>query len=78
MLKKQWVLLASWVVETKHRVIFKTREKGSSLIDITIDNKNIDGIIHEVLHSSWTIEELMDYLNKTDMPQFNLEVNHPH
>jgi hypothetical protein len=27
MLKKQWVLLASWVVENKHRVIFLKPEK---------------------------------------------------
>lgn len=63
MSKNQWMVLDSWPVGNKYRVIFKMREAGANLVDITLENTNIEEIIHKVVNSSWTIKELIDYLN---------------
>ena len=63
MVKSQWVLLANWVAENKHRVIFRTRKTGANLIDITIETLNIEEIINKVVNTAWTKQELIDYLN---------------
>lgn len=62
MLKRHWLLRDGWAVENKYRVIFS--DLGSHLIDITIENRNVDKIIAEVVNGLWTAEELIEHLNK--------------
>ena len=61
--KMSWKLLDEWIVENKHRLIFKPQDGGFSLIDITIANNNSYQITQSVEKEMWTHEELMDYLN---------------
>ncbi len=63
MLKRRWLLRDSWVVENKYRVIFS--DLGPHLIDATLENKNIEKIISEVVNGLWTADELIDHLNKS-------------
>lgn len=53
----------AWTVEDQQRIIFKPEDGGYSLIDITMDCKNIGGIINKVEKEQWTRTELMDYLD---------------
>lgn len=64
MMSCQWELFDQWRVNNSYRLIFKPRESGAHLVDVTLENRNINEIIAEVLQARWTLGELMAYLNK--------------
>ena len=63
MLKCQWELFDYWMIDNSHRVIFKPRNSGAHLVDITLEGNDISEIIDEVLRLEWTTGELMEHLN---------------
>ncbi|MCE5284987.1 MAG: hypothetical protein LLG02_03945 [Pelosinus sp.] len=65
MISCQWELFDQWKVNNSYRVIFKPRESGAHLVDVTLECNNINEIIAEVLRVRRTSGELMSYLNKT-------------
>ena len=59
---RQWKILDNWPIDNQRRIILKNR--GSHLIDITTDEETINEIVSKVRSSSWTNDELMDYLSE--------------
>lgn len=64
MISCQWELFDQWQVNNSYRVIFKPRESGAHLVDVTLQKSNINEVIREVLGARRTSGELMSYLNK--------------
>jgi hypothetical protein len=64
MFKFKWKVLEQWVIENKHRIIFKPQSGECFLIEITMDCNNIYEITNKVENELWTKEELMQYLNQ--------------
>ena len=61
-MNEQWEILGNWLVENQCRLILKTG--GSQLFDITAAPEVIREITANVVKDSWTINELMMYLNQ--------------
>ena len=64
-----WEALASWRVDNHYRVMLRSRERGSHLVDVALSAEIYCTVMEQVMASEWTKKELIQFLNQRIKPQ---------